>query len=162
MASVLLRNHDGGMIRQASREAFPAILKLQLLAFGEVAERLGLASIPPLEQTLEHLREEARNSVFFKYTENSRIVGSVRGCLDGKNVCHVGKLVVDPARRNRGIGQQLMLALEEHFRGQAAAYLLFTSADTPETLYLYLKLGYTELYRKEAGGMTTVFLEKKA
>ena len=155
MASVLLRNHDGGMIRQASREDFPAILKLQLLAFGEVAER-------PLEQTLEHLREEARNSVFFKYTENSRIVGSVRGCLDGKNVCHVGKLVVDPARRNRGIGQQLMLALEEHFREQAAAYLLFTSADTPETLYLYLKLGYTELYRKEAGGMTTVFLEKKA
>ena len=74
MASVLLRNHDGGMIRQASREDFPAILKLQLLAFGEVAERLGLASIPPLEQTLEHLREEARNSVFFKYTENSRIV----------------------------------------------------------------------------------------
>ena len=110
MASVLLRNHDGGMIRQASREDFPAILKHQLLAFGEVAERLGLSSIPPLEQTLEHLREEARNSVFFKYTENSRIVGSVRGCLDGKNVCHVGKLVVDPARRNRGIGQQLMLA----------------------------------------------------
>lgn len=162
MACALFRNHDGVMIRQASPEDFPAILNLQFLAFGEVAERLGAASIPPLEQTLEHLQEEARHSVFFKYTENGRIVGSVRGCLDGKNVCHVGKLIVDPACRNRGVGQQLMLALEERFRGQAAAYLLFTSADTPETLYLYRKLGYTELYRKEAGGMTTVFLEKKA
>lgn len=158
----LLRNHDGAMIRQASREDFPAILKLQFLAFGEVAERLGLSTIPPLEQTLEQLQEEARNSVFLKYTENGRIVGSVRGCLDGRNACHVGKLIVDPSCRNRGLGRKLMQALEEHFRGQVAAYLLFTSADTPETLHLYRKLGYAELYRKEAGGMTTVFLEKKA
>lgn len=162
MAFTLFRNHDGAMIRQASREDFPAILKLQFLAFGEVAERLGFTSIPPLEQTLEHLQEEARDSVFLKYTENGRIVGSVRGYLDDKNVCHVGKLMVDPACRNRGIGQQLMLALEERFRGQASGYLLFTSADTPETLYLYRKLGYTELCRKEPGGMATAFLEKKA
>lgn len=162
MDSALLRNHDGAMIRQASREDFPAILKLQFLVFGEVAERLGLSTIPPLEQTLEQLQEEARNSVFLKYTENGRIVGSVRGCLDGRNACHVGKLIVDPSCRNRGLGRKLMQALEEHFRGQVAAYLLFTSADTPETLHLYRKLGYAELYRKEAGGMTTVFLEKKA
>lgn len=162
MASTVFQDHDGSMIRQASREDFPAILNLQFLAFGEVAERLGIASIPPLKQTLEHLQEEARHSVFFKYTENDRIVGSVRGCLDDKKVCQVGKLIVNPAYRNRGIGQQLMLALEKHFRGQACTYLLFTSADTPETLYLYRKLGYSELCRKEAGGITMVFLEKKA
>lgn len=162
MASSLLRGHDGNMIRQATREDFPAILNLQFLAFGEVAERLGLTSLPPLEQTLEHLQEEARHSIFFKYTENGRIVGSVRGRLDATNVCRIGKLIVDPACRNRGIGQKLMLALEEHFRKQAAGYLLFTSADTPETLYLYRKLGYTELYRKDANGTAMVFLEKKA
>lgn len=162
MASALLRNHDGSMIRQATREDFPAILNLQFLAFREVAERLGLASIPPLEQTLENLQEEARNSVLFKYTENGRITGSIRGYLDPEGVCHVGKLIVAPDCRNRGIGQQLMLALEEHFRGQAAGYLLFTSADTPETLHLYRKLGYAERRRKTAKGMTTVFLEKQA
>lgn len=150
------------MIQQASREDFPEILNLQFLAFGEVTKRLGLGSIPPLEQTLEDLQEEARHSVLLKYTENGCITGSVRGCLDGKDVCHVGKLIVDPDCRNRGIGRQLMLALEEHFRGKAAGYLLFTSADTPETLHLYRKLGYTEQYRKTAKGMTTVFLEKKA
>lgn len=150
------------MILQASREDLPEILNLQFLAFREVAERLGLASLPPLEQTLEHLQEEARNGVFFKYTENGRIAGSVRGCLNDKNVCRVDKLIVAPACRNRGIGQRLMLALEEYFRGQAAAYLLFTSAETPETLSLYRKLGYTELRRKNIRGMTMVFLEKKA
>lgn len=162
MDSSLPRNHDENMIQQASQEDFPAILSLQFLAFGEVAERLGLGSIPPLKQTLENLQEEARHGVVFKYTENGRIVGSVRGCLDGKNVCHVGKLIVAPDCWNRGIGRQLMLTLEEHFRGQATGCLLYTSADTPETLHLYGKLGYTELYRKEAGGMITVFLEKKA
>lgn len=146
------------MIRQAAREDFPAILNLQFLAFGEVAERLRLTSLPPLE----HLQEEARHSIFFKYTENGRIIGSVRGHLDATNICHVGKLMVDPACRNRGIGQRLLLALEKHFRKQAAGYLLFTSADTPETLYLYRKLGYTELYRKDANGTAMVFLEKKA
>lgn len=161
MDSSLPRNHDGNMIQQASQEDFPAILSLQFLAFGEVARRLGFATLPPLEQTLEDLQEEARHGVFLKYTENGRIIGSVRGCLDTAQVCHVGKLIVAPDCRNRGIGRQLMLALEERFREKAAGYLLFTSADTPETLYLYRKLGYTELGRKEAGGMTTVFLEKK-
>lgn len=162
MASILFRNHDGSMIQQASREDLPAILNLQFLAFGEVAERLGLGTIPPLEQTLEDLQEEARHGVLLKYTENGRITASVRGCLDTEGVCRAGKLIVDPACRNRGLGRQLMQALEEHFRGKAVSYLLFTSADTPETLHLYRKLGYTELYRKTAKGMTMVFLEKKA
>lgn len=152
----------GAMIRQASREDLPAILNLQFLAFGEVAERLGLGTIPPLQQTLEDLQEEARHSVVFKYTENGRITASVRGCLDAEGVCRVGKLIVDPACRNRGLGRQLMQHLEEHFRGKAASYFLFTSAETPETLHLYRKLGYVELYRETAPGMTTVFLEKKA
>lgn len=162
MALFLSRDYDGPMIQQASREDLPEILNLQFLAFGEVAKRLGLGSIPPLEQTLEDLQEEARHSALLKYTENGRITGSVRGCLDGRNVCHVGKLIVNPDCQNRGIGRQLMLALEEYFRGKAAGYLLFTSAETPETLHLYRKLGYTEQYRKTAKGMTTVFLEKKA
>lgn len=162
MASLLFRNHDGRMVQPAFREDFQEILNLQFLAFGKVAKRLGLGSIPPLEQTLEDLQEEARHSVLFKYTENGRITGSVRGCLGPEGACRVGKLIVHPDCQNRGIGRQLMLALEEHFRGKAASYLLFTSADTPETLHLYRKLGYTELCRKTAKGMTTVFLEKKA
>lgn len=152
----------GSMIRQASREDFPAILNLQFLAFGEVAERLGLGTIPPLQETLKDLQEEARRGAVFKYTENGHITGSIRGCLDAEGVCRVGKLIVDPACRNRGLGRKLMQHLEEHFRGKAIRYLLFTSAETPETLHLYRKLGYVELYRETATGMTTVFLEKKA
>lgn len=150
------------MISVAVQEDLPEILTLQLNAFGEVARRLNAASLPPLKQTLENLLEEAQNTVFLKYTENGHIAGSVRGRLDASGICHVGKLIVDPDRRNRGIGQQLMRALEEHFRGKAAGYLLFTSEDTPETLHLYHKLGYTELYRRNEDGTVMVFLEKKA
>lgn len=150
------------MISVAVQEDLPEILTLQLNAFGEVARRLNAASLPPLKQTLENLLEEAQNTVFLKYAENGHIAGSVRGRLDASGICHVGKLIVDPDRRNRGIGQQLMRALEEHFRGKAAGYLLFTSEDTPETLHLYHKLGYTELYRRNEDGTVMVFLEKKA
>lgn len=150
------------MISQASREDLPEILDLQLRAFREVARRLGTASLPPLEETVEHLLEEAQNTLFLKYTEHGRIVGSVRGCLDSSGICRGGKLVVDPVCRNRGIGSRLMLALEDRFRPQASGYLLFTSADTPDTLHLYRKLGYEELYRRNTSGMVMVFLEKKA
>lgn len=150
------------MINQASRDDLPEILDLQFRAFGEAARRLNVASLPPLEQTIQDLLEEARNTLFFKYTENGRIIGSVRGHLTPSGVCRIGKLIVDPECRSRGIGQQLMLALEKHFRPQATSFFLFTSADTPDSLRLYGKLGYAELYRRNTGEMNMVFLEKKS
>ncbi|MFR1319968.1 MAG: GNAT family N-acetyltransferase, partial [Akkermansia sp.] len=116
---------------------------------------------PPLEQTIEQLLEEEQNSVFFKYTENGHIIGSVRGSLDASGTCHVGRLIVAPYCRNRGIGRQLMEALEEYFRGKASRYLLFTSEETPETLHLYGKLGYEKLYTRNTGSTVMAFLEKK-
>lgn len=149
------------MISRAAKEDLPDILDLQFRAFGEIAKRLGRSTIPPLEQTMEHLQEEAETTLFLKYEEQGHILGSVRGRLDERGICHVGKLIVDPECRNRGIGQKLMLALEEYFGTTAASYLLFTSADTPETLHLYRKLGYTEQGSHSMDGMVTVFLEKQ-
>lgn len=150
------------MISWASREDLPEILDLQFRAFGEVARRLGTEGLPPLKQTIEDLLEESRNAVFLKYMENGFIVGSVRGSLDASGICRIGKLIVDPAFRNRGIGRQLMRAVEGHFREKASKYVLFTSADTPDTLHLYGKLGYTELYRRNRGSLVMAFLEKEA
>lgn len=104
------------MISRAVKDDLPEILDLQLRAFGEVAQRLNAASLPPLEQTIEQLLEEEQNAVFYKYTENGHIIGSVRGSLDASGTCHVGRLIVDPYCRNRGIGRQLMQALKNTFR----------------------------------------------
>ena len=152
----------GFMISRTVKDDLPEILDLQLRAFGEVARRLNAATLPPLEQTIEQLLEEEQNSVFLKYTEDGHIIGSVRGSLDASGTCHVGKLIVDPYCRNRGIGRQLMQALEEYFRGKASRYLLFTSEETPETLHLYGKLRYEKLNTRNAGSTVMAFLEKKA
>ena len=63
------------MISRAVKDDLPEILDLQLRAFGEVAQRLNAASLPPLEQTIEQLLEEEQNAVFYKYTENGHIIG---------------------------------------------------------------------------------------
>ena len=149
------------MISRAVKDDLPEILDLQLRAFGEVAQRLNAASLPPLEQTIEQLLEEEQNAVFYKYTENGHIIGSVRGSLDASGTCHVGRLIVDPYCRNRGIGRQLMQALEEYFQGKASRYLQITSEETPETLHLYGKLGYEKRYTRNTGSTVMAFLEKK-
>lgn len=150
------------MISVAGQEDLLHILNLQYQAFGRIAEQTNDFNIPPLQESLEDLVEAYQTTLFLKYTLGDRIIGSVRGYLDARQVCHVGKLIVDPESQNCGIGKALILSLEEHFQPLAAKYLLFTSVETPNTLHLYRKLGYAELYRKDVAGMSMIFMEKQA
>lgn len=161
MVFVTARRYHDGMISKAEKGDLPGILALQLRAFGRVAQHLNADTLPPLQQTIEDLLEESADTVFLKYTVNGHITGSVRGQLDAEGVCHVGKLIVDPACQNCGIGRALMTAIEEHFRNQAVRYVLFTSDHTPNTLHLYRSLGYRELHRKDMNGLTMIFMEKQ-
>jgi ribosomal protein S18 acetylase RimI-like enzyme len=151
----------GLQIEQASAPDAEAILALQKLAYRSEAEIYDDFQIPPLRQTLAELRQDIASQLVLKATLGGRIVGSVRG-HEREGTCHIGRLIVDPACQNRGIGRQLMAAIEERFLG-VRLYELFTGHRSERTLALYRKLGYLA-FRSEAASdaLAIVYLEKPA
>lgn len=133
-------------IQKATVSDLPDILELQKIAFYPVANLLGNPYIQAMIQTYDELLQEFNEGIILKHRQGHRIVGSVRAYVDDENVCHVGKLIVHPGYQNKGIGRALMVEIEKKFTA-CAKYHLFTGEITPNTLYLYTKLGYKEISR---------------
>lgn len=136
------------------------ILDLQKLAYRSEAEIYNDFTIPPLTQTLESLKEEAKTSIILKVVEDRRIVGSVRG-IQKNGICYIGKLIVHPDYQNKGIGRKLMEAIEKCFKG--VSYELFTGYLSEKNLAFYEKLGYKRFKTERVtDNLQLVYMEKKA
>jgi ribosomal protein S18 acetylase RimI-like enzyme len=133
-------------IQRASICDLSEILELQKTAFHPVADLLDDNEIQPMIQTYDELLQEFNEGIILKYQQDHRIAGSVRAYVDDENVCHIGKLIVHPDYQNKGVGKALMIEIEKRFT-TCTKYQLFTGEITPNTLYLYTKLGYKETSR---------------
>lgn len=127
-------------ILTACESDLPDILALQRLAFQETARRYNDFKIPSLLQTLDELTEESKSFVILKAVVENIIVGSVRAC-ERDDYCYIGRLIVHPDFRNKGIGRRLMAAIESRFDVQR--YELMTGNLDEKNRALYSKLGYT-------------------
>jgi len=148
-------------IEPADLEDAAEILGLQKLAYQSEAARYDDHTLPPLKQTLEDMEADLRAQVVLKATLEGRIVASVRGRVtDG--TCYVARLIVHPDLQDRGLGTQLLHALERACP-DAERFELFTGHRSARALHLYHKLGY-QVFRKERvhDRLTLVFLEKHA
>jgi len=135
------------------------ILALQKLAYISEAEIYNDYNISPLLQTLEDVKKEYTDKTFLKAVESGKIVGSVRAnAQDG--TCYIGKLIVHPDYRNRGIGTRLMKEIEARF-DNCMRYELFTGEKSEKNIYLYKKLGF-KIYKEEkvTDDLSFVYLEK--
>lgn len=146
-------------ITDAVKPDLPEILCLQKVCFRSEAKLTGDYTIPPLMQDIQSIEQEWTDKTMLKAVINGQIVGSVRayaynGC------CYIGKLIVDPAHQNRGIGQVLMSAIEARF-AQCLRYELFTGEKSAKNISFYNRLGYGELRRERLSDtLTLVHLEK--
>ena len=136
-----------------------AILALQRLAYQCEAERYNDYGLPPLTETMSELQAEFDRSVFLKAISEDGICGSVRARDDG-TTCFIGRLIVHPICRRRGIATRLMAEIEACFP-DVARYELFTGYKSQGNLQLYDKLGY-RVFREDQPeqGPKLVFLEK--
>src|SRR5689334_9087807 len=87
------------------------MLDLQRRAFAEEGRRSGSQDIPPLTEPLSAVIEHVRNETAFVARENGKIIGTIRGIVEGR-VCTVRALAVDPANRGQGVGSSLLRTLE--------------------------------------------------
>lgn len=148
-------------ILKADKDDLPDILALQKTAYQSEARLVGDFTIPPLMQTLESITSDYENGIILKACRRddaSKIIGSVRGRLDGGTL-HIGRLMVDPAYQNQGIGTQLLVSIEALY--PHARYELFTGEKSVRNLSLYTKNGYMEYKREVLNNyVAMVYLEK--
>ena len=135
------KNETQIVIKPATLADAEIILKIQKHAYMEEAVFYNYFDIPPLTQTLEETIEEFKAQTVLKATLNGKIIGSVRGYMED-GTCYVGKMMVDPDYQNRGIGTQLLYAIEQLFP-EAHRFELFTGYKSQRNLHLYQKQGYT-------------------
>ena len=146
-------------IERAIHDDAAEILALQKLAYQSEAAIWNDYTIPPLTQTLENLQAQFADHIILKAVDNGEIIGSVRGKQEN-GTCYIGRVIVHPDRQNRGIGTQLMAAIEAAFPA-ARRFELFTGQKSERNLYLYQKLGYC-IFKEEPLNecVIIVYLEK--
>ena len=147
------------LIEKAQKEDLKEILELQYLAYQSEAKLFGDMDIPPLKQTIEEVVEEFVQGTVLKVVDDSGdIIGSVRAYEENGTV-YIGKLMVHPKMQRRGIGTQLLLAIENEFPN--CRYELFTSTKSISNIRLYERLGY-KIFKEEAVSeeLQFVYLEK--
>ncbi|WP_407453892.1 GNAT family N-acetyltransferase [Methanobrevibacter sp.] len=147
-------------ICRATENDLPEILDLQYLAYQSEASLFESNDIPPLKQTLDELTDEFNNGVILKLvTEEDIIIGSVRANLKDKTA-YIGKLMVHPDYRRKGLGSKLLTEIENCFPQKR--YELFTSTKSVDNIRLYQKMGYVIFDQKEVSdGLVFIYMQKQ-
>ena len=128
------------LITKADKEDLREILELQYLAYQSEAALFGSKDIPPLKQTLEEVIEEYDSGIILKMTDDTgAIIGSVRA-HESDGTVYIGKLMVHPEMRRRGLGKRLLSGIEQYYPGKR--YELFTSTRSKDNIRLYESVGY--------------------
>lgn len=149
------------MVVEAASEADAGeIMTVQRAAYVSEAQLYDNPHLSALSEPLADVRKAIASSVVLVARVGPRVVGVVRGRVDGP-VCHVGRLVVAPDMQSMGIGRRLLLAVESRVPASVERFALYTGGRSESNLGLYRKVGYT-LAREErvADTLTLVHLEK--
>lgn len=125
-------------VRQATEPDFPALLHVQQLAFGEYA---GVYKVSGwTTETLESLKEDAREKHIFVAKEGEAIVGSVRFWTVA-GVCVIRLLSVSPTHQCQGVGKALIREIEGATI-DAHKFYACTMLRTARNIRFFMDLGY--------------------
>jgi predicted N-acetyltransferase YhbS len=125
-------------VRPATEDDFAALLQVQQAAFGEYANVYKVSGWTT--ETMESLKEDAREKHIFVAESDGRIVGSIRFWTVA-GVCVIRLLSVSPAHQSQGIAKALIREIE---RVATDAHKLFacTMLHTARNIRLFTSLGY--------------------
>ncbi|HKU51874.1 MAG TPA: GNAT family N-acetyltransferase [Nitrospira sp.] len=125
-------------IRAATEVDFPALLQVQQSAFGEYSGVYNVSGWTT--ETLESLKEDAREKHIFVADDGGAIVGSVRFWTVA-GVCVIRLLSVSPTHQRHGVGQTLIREIERATT-DAHKFYACTMLSTARNIQFFMNLGY--------------------
>jgi tRNA (guanine37-N1)-methyltransferase len=128
-------------IVRAERADAAELLTLQLACWVTEAIANDDLAIPALHEGLEDVVAALETWDVYVVRVAGRLVGSVRGRLEGTS-WEIGRLMVAPDLRGRGLGRALLAHIEAAAAPQAATYSLFTGKHSVDNLRRYKRAGY--------------------
>ncbi len=135
------------------------ILDLQKRCYLSEAEIYNDFTIAPLTQDLQSIIKEFEYSIILIGVYENKIIASIRG-YEKENTCYIGKVIVEPAFQNVGIGKKLLVAMEKQF-DFCKRFELFTGDKSLKNLHFYQSVGYKQFKREVVTEhFSFVFLEK--
>ncbi len=125
-------------IRAATEVDFPALRQVQQSAVGEYS---GVYKVSGwTTETLESLKEDAREKHIFVADDGGAIVGSVRFWTVA-GVCVIRLLSVSPTHQRHGVGQALIREIERATT-DAHKFYACTMLRTARNIQFFMDLGY--------------------
>lgn len=120
---------------------------IQMRAFAEEGRLGENLLIPPLTEDIAAIELHIRTQTVLTARDGDRIIGSVRGIVEG-SVCTVRGVSVEPSYQGQGIGASLLRAVEQA-HPTTERFELTTNTLVPGNVSFYERRGYqvTELTR---------------
>ena len=138
------------------------IMTVQRAAYVSEAQLYDNTGFSALSEPVESVRSAIETEVVLVARLGQRIVGAVRGRIEG-HVCHVERLVVAPDQQGQGVGRRLMLAVEDHVPPTVERFALHTGDRSTANLHLYRKVGYEQTRAERvADTLSLIHMEKPA
>ncbi len=128
--------------RPATRADAGEILTLQRACWLDEAQANDALDIPPLQESLDDVVAGLSTHATFVLRASGRLVGSVRAHSETDGTWFVGRLMVAPDLRGRGLGRWLLERIEEVAPEETAGFALITGAGSESNLRRYRRAGY--------------------
>lgn len=142
----------------AEKEDCETLYEMQLLAFQSEAQMIGSHNVPALLETREDHEKDFSNWHTLKLVdEDNKILGSIRYKPIGEWF-ELGRLMVLPKYRHKGLAQRLILEAEKHCENHTKE--LSTCTKSWSNIRLYEKMGYKAYTKKEWHGLSFVYMKK--
>jgi len=125
-------------IRPATEDDFPALLQVQQAAFGEYAAIYKVSGWTT--ETLDSLKEDAREKHIFVAEADGGVIGSVR-FWNVAGVCVIRLLSVSPTHQNQGVAKALIQEIEQ-VATESHKFYACTMLNTARNIHLFMSLGY--------------------
>lgn len=121
-------------------EILKTSLKIQREAYEIEAQFIGSRNIPPLQETMNQLKEATE--MFLGYFDNENLLGFI-ALEDEEQDLRISRLVVHPKYFSKGIGTQLVQHALKHLRNGRRVIVSTGDRNTPAKR-LYEKLGFSQ------------------